>query len=305
MVDILLATYNGEKYIEAQILSIISQSFKDWNLIIHDDGSTDRTVEIIKHYEEIDSRISLIVDDVHIGSAPQNFMHLLQYSKSDLIMFCDQDDIWFDNKVAIMVSVMKNQDNSHPVAAYCQMYLWKPQKGIIGIDGMIIEERNMNDFLFHNGGIHGCAACLNSCARDLMNNYKGHIAMHDHLLNFICLAFGKVIPVKIPLQLYRQHGQNVTGISKYALTFWERLLNSLSEKNPVVDKSHYLAFHDMYNFYHTQLEAKDRETLNAYLSMIDDNIVMKLYKIIKKGYRKRGSIFKLIIKTIIHPYYNR
>lgn len=73
MIDILLATYNGEKYIKSQILSLISQSYTDWRLIIHDDGSTDATVDIIKELSVIDNRIRLIEDGVSCKSAALNF----------------------------------------------------------------------------------------------------------------------------------------------------------------------------------------------------------------------------------------
>ena len=105
-VDILLATYNGELYIETQILSIISQTFKKWQLLIHDDGSSDTTIFIIKKWAAIDNRIKLIEDEVKTRNAAKNFMHLLKYSTAEYVMFCDQDDIWFDNKVQLMFDTM-------------------------------------------------------------------------------------------------------------------------------------------------------------------------------------------------------
>ena len=90
-VDILLATYNGAKYIRSQIMSIICQSFEDWRLIIHDDGSTDETVAIIKRI--VDPRIVLIEDEKKFGNPCGNFLYLTQFIESPYAMFCDQDDI--------------------------------------------------------------------------------------------------------------------------------------------------------------------------------------------------------------------
>ncbi|ONG01419.1 hypothetical protein BWQ95_23300 [Aeromonas hydrophila] len=75
-VDILLATYNGEKYLPEQINSILSQSFSNFTLYIRDDGSTDSTVNIIESYCSIDSRIKFVIDDIKARSAGKNFFEL-------------------------------------------------------------------------------------------------------------------------------------------------------------------------------------------------------------------------------------
>ncbi len=88
MIDILMATYNGEKYLRHQLDSILTQSYKEWQLLIRDDGSNDNTANIIKEYlEKYPGKIKLIVDnDFHIG-ASLNFARLLEHSTSEYIMF--------------------------------------------------------------------------------------------------------------------------------------------------------------------------------------------------------------------------
>jgi len=78
-----MATYNGEKYIENQILSLMQQTYKNWTLYIHDDGSTDHTLEIVEKYIAIDSRIKLIDDQVKGLKAGKNFLHTLKSSSAD------------------------------------------------------------------------------------------------------------------------------------------------------------------------------------------------------------------------------
>ena len=98
-IDILMATYNGEKYIVEQIDSIINQTYKNWNLLIRDDNSTDRTLEIIKNYQKKDARIRILDNNkVNLGIV-KNFEKLLKISESELIMFSDQDDIWKKGKI--------------------------------------------------------------------------------------------------------------------------------------------------------------------------------------------------------------
>jgi rhamnosyltransferase len=98
-IDILMATYNGEKYIHEQIESIINQTYKNWRLLISDDGSVDGTVEIIKKYIKKDKRIELIEDNLGNLGVVKKFRELLKRAEADYIMFSDQDDIWLNNKI--------------------------------------------------------------------------------------------------------------------------------------------------------------------------------------------------------------
>ena len=92
-IEILMATYNGEKYIEEQIDSIINQTYTNWELLIRDDKSKDNTASIIEEYEKKDSRIKLLRDEKGNLGFVKNFEELLKNSQKDFIMFSDQDDI--------------------------------------------------------------------------------------------------------------------------------------------------------------------------------------------------------------------
>ena len=199
-VDILLATYNGELYIETQILSIISQTFKKWQLLIHDDGSSDTTIFIIKKWAAIDNRIKLIEDEVKTRNAAKNFMHLLKYSTAEYVMFCDQDDIWFDNKVQLMFDTMSQLPQDVPQVLYSNSYVWKPVRGILG-KATLTFPNDLECFLFLNSGMQGCVTMFNAAVRDLMLRWEGDLAMHDHLLHLIGLAMGNVTYIHTPLML--------------------------------------------------------------------------------------------------------
>ena len=98
-IDILLATYNGSKYLHEQLDSILSQSYENINVIIRDDGSSDNTVMIIKEYEQKDNRVKLLSDNLGNLGFVRNFEKLMKNSTSEYLMFSDQDDIWYNNKV--------------------------------------------------------------------------------------------------------------------------------------------------------------------------------------------------------------
>ena len=100
MIAILLSTYNGEAYLEAQLLSIISQTNTNWKLFIRDDGSIDKTHEIIKKYTaKFPNLIILITDEYGNLRSARSFMQLLQISQASYYMFCDQDDVWLPFKI--------------------------------------------------------------------------------------------------------------------------------------------------------------------------------------------------------------
>ena len=105
-IDILLATYNGEKYLRDQIDSILNQTYADFNLIISDDASTDDTVKILEEYKKKDSRITVYIQEKNIGSN-NNFEFLLTKVQNDYYMLSDQDDIWEKEKIEKSVKKIK------------------------------------------------------------------------------------------------------------------------------------------------------------------------------------------------------
>lgn len=105
-IDVLLATYNGEKYIREQIESLLSQTYKNFRLIISDDCSKDSTRAILKEYEEKDNRIEVYYQENNLGCIG-NFEFLLNKVKNDIYMFSDQDDYWLPTKIEHTYKKMK------------------------------------------------------------------------------------------------------------------------------------------------------------------------------------------------------
>lgn len=111
MISVCLASHNGERFIRQQVESILKQLSKDDELIVSDDSSTDLTVEILKSFN--DSRIVVIHHDSPKAipgymCATLNFENALKYASGDYIFLSDQDDVWVDNKVAIMMNYLRN-----------------------------------------------------------------------------------------------------------------------------------------------------------------------------------------------------
>lgn len=98
-VAVIMATYNGEKYVRRQIESILASSYDDFEIFIYDDGSTDNTVSIVSELEQLHpSRIHLQQNEVNLGVA-RNFLQAVAKAQADYIMLCDQDDVWKPDKI--------------------------------------------------------------------------------------------------------------------------------------------------------------------------------------------------------------
>jgi len=300
--DILMATYNGAGYLENQILSLLSQTFKNWQLLIHDDGSTDSTLVIIKKYQEIDARIILIQDNIICGGAAANFIHLLKQSTSDLVIFCDQDDIWFENKLALLVN--KFNDVSYPLACYSNGFAYTHDRGIIANRITNVYPKNLKQQLFLNAGIQGCSLMFNKQLRDKLFKFPNFIIMHDHFITLGAITFGKLSRIDLPLMLYRQfHSNKATANMNYGKI--DRFKSFFKSEIPVIDRAHHDATLSFYESYKDQLKNEQSALFLAYFNYaITENLFKRIFIIVKHRFSIYDSTFKLIFKTLLRKKIN-
>ena len=216
-VDILMAAYNGEKYIAEQIESILAQTFTDWRLLIRDDGSSDNTPAIIEGYAaKYPGRINVIHDDAECHSPTKNFFELLKNAEADYVMFCDQDDVWLKYKVQITLDYMKEAERKNP---------GKPVMVFTGLQVVDAELRSL-DMLLHLdfpetrytfrellpcNCAAGCTQMLNRVCYEGMGGFEDDIHYHDWWASLYASVFGVIVRVPMALILYRQHGGNAVG----------------------------------------------------------------------------------------------
>ena len=135
-VDILMATYNGGRLLRNQLLSLQQQTYEDWTLWVRDDGSVDDTIHILREFAGYDSRIKIVEEDFgrHLGPG-KNFLGLTKYSAAEYVIFCDQDDIWFEKKLEVLVDFAERNFVSHvPYLVYYDAYGYSDAEGIITIE---------------------------------------------------------------------------------------------------------------------------------------------------------------------------
>jgi glycosyltransferase involved in cell wall biosynthesis len=299
-IDILMATYNGAMYIDNQILSLLGQTHKNWRLIIHDDGSNDETIAIVQKYKSIDSRITLIDDGIIAGGASKNFLHLLSFSNNELIVFCDQDDIWFENKLETLLNAYQNSEKKDkPLAIFCNGYTYDPNYGILGDKMVVVSPENLKEQLFLNTGIHGCCLLFNKKLLNELQPLPEYVAMHDHLITLGAITFGELIYVNKPLMLYRQNHINKATLNiEYNLI--KRFILIFNRKIGVVEKKHFLGSKSFYETYKNKIAKKDQNLFNSYFLYCETtNMFKRIAIVLINKFEIYGSVSKLILKTFL------
>jgi len=218
-IDILMATYNGEKYLKAQIDSILNQSFSDFRLLISDDVSTDKTREILDEYVKKDKRIVVFLQKKNLGVV-QNFEFLMKKVENEYFMFSDQDDIWQKDKIKNSIDKMQETDadlvytdlqvvsgNLNSLNVLSNSF-WKLKK----FDKKVKKYNNFVS-LYLNNYITGCTMLVKSEWLDkiLPLPKKSEFILHDYWTALVVSQFGKMIYIEEPQVRYRQHADNNVG----------------------------------------------------------------------------------------------
>lgn len=221
-IAVLLATYNGEKYISEQIDSILAQTEKDWKLYIHDDGSKDATMDILETYVQKYPEQIVIVEGASTGGAKTNFLYLFYQVEAPFYMCCDQDDVWLPDKIAITKKEMENLvrgDEDKPCLVFTELCVVDAHLNVIAetmrnYQGLDCENVRLNRALIQNV-VTGCTMMVNRVLREELLKIKTYedMLMHDWWATLVAVRFGKVAFIEEPTILYRQHGANGVGAS--------------------------------------------------------------------------------------------
>jgi glycosyltransferase involved in cell wall biosynthesis len=230
-VDILLATYNGEDFLQDQLDSVFKQTHQHFRIIIRDDDSTDHTMGIVKSYQEQHSDKITIIEDVdkNLG-ATQNFARLLQHATADYIAFCDQDDIWLPEKLEVLLKVLQRLERENPgkpCLVYSDMKLID-EKGK-QLEASVWKQLHLDPAYFTFNRLliqnipHGCAMVFNQAMKNLVAPIPKEAMLHDHWIAIIASALGVHYAIEKPLVLLRNHDKNVTRKQELLSDKWKRV----------------------------------------------------------------------------------
>ena len=226
-VCVLMSTYNGEKYLNEQIDSLLNQKGVKVSIFVRDDGSTDETISILEKYKN--DGVLDWYQGANLKSA-RSFLDLVYNApQSDYYAFCDQDDYWLPDKLSVAVSCLKSTDPNRS-ALYCCKTV------IVDKELKPIEQNNKYDFIaldmpsvFMFNNAPGCTMVFNRYLLDRVKEYNpSFIGMHDAWIYKVCVVTGnQVIVDKNAHILYRQHENNVLGGIHDPVATWRRRLKYL------------------------------------------------------------------------------
>lgn len=326
-VNIIMATYNGEKYISEQIESILASAYTDWSLFIFDDGSKDATVSIAREYERKFSERIRVYQNEHNLGLTMNFLNGLKqvYDQSEHVtcsaedfryqpsssnhaqyyMFSDQDDVWHKDKILLTLERMR----------YMEKKYGKEKPQLVFTDANVVDEKlekiyhsffrsqclvpyhsDLSHMLIENKCI-GCTIMMN---RSLVGNLKKipeKARLHDWWVGLVASGLGHISYLPSQTISYRQHGNNVVGGTSF-FEYATGRLRTLTEQRKKIQACVEQA-EEFLNMYGDTLRASQREKLTAFVELSHANAFKKRYLILRYGFFKSGFLRNIGLLLII------
>ncbi|MGN0165201.1 MAG: glycosyltransferase family 2 protein [Lachnospiraceae bacterium] len=298
MIEILMASYNGEKFIGEQIQSILDQTSNDWHLTICDDCSKDNTLSVAKSYaERYPNKIMVKSNKKNSGSASANFFQMLvDAAGSDYVMLSDQDDVWLPDKVKLSMLAMKKMENKYgkktPLLVHSDLIV--ADENLNTMENSMFYRQNLKgtELTFASSlcqnSVTGCTIIVNKALLSYLNRKPEHMIMHDWWLALIAVSMGHIGFISTPLIRYRQHGGNQEGAKDFRSASATIEMAGKKEKIRHSLMLTYKQAQDFQKLFGGKLGEQERETLAVYCNFPDMSKIKKLSSILEYGFTKTG-----------------
>ncbi len=296
-IEILLGTFNSERYLEAQLESILTQTVTDFRLLIRDGGSEDRTREIIDRYRSAHpDRIVFL--ETGSAKACENFSRLTEASEAELVMYADHDDVWHPEKLAMTErcyrEAEKRYGKSCPILVFTDRIVTDSQLNKLSDSSFQFqkldpEKTEFRRLLLQNIPV-GNTMLVNRALLERARPIPYDAVMHDHWLALVAAAFGRIVYLPEPTLLYRQHEKNVFGARRVSPGYF---LNLLIRGRRLVRERLSADFHQAEMFlerYGDELSARERDTLQACARIPEAGFFRKRYLLLRYGIGKQGML---------------
>lgn len=299
-IDILLSTYNGEKFLREQLDSLLAQTFTNWIAYIRDDGSKDNTLEILNEYVKLYPEKFIIIENngINLGSS-KSFLYLLTQCSSDLICFCDQDDVWNSDKLNKLVEYYNGIKNKeiplliHSGVDVVDSSLKKLDKTSISFN---VKKCGMeNGFIWQvfQNDVTGCTSMVNAEMRRIIQKLdlkSIKVIQHDWFLSLIAYLNNGKYYLNENLILYRQHGNNSIGVNKMSL------MKKIKIK---ITNGFSYPYYDQVNSLLGIIEDSDcNEILKEFVNIRKKNKISRIFWHIKNKFYREGNLAKKIYQLI-------
>ena len=294
-VTVLMATYNGDKYLEEQIDSILNQKGVSVNLIIRDDGSSDKTIDILEKYKNKG------VLDWYTGSrlkTAYSFFDLLKKAPhSDYYAFSDQDDVWDSDKLIYAIKMLNEVSDKEYALYCCGARLVDKNLNLISIHRMDKERTNHARLFFAN--IAGNTIVMNHSLRNkIIYHIPNHLVMHDSYCVKLALCLGaRIIIDSQPHLNYRQHGNNVIGMELNKKDKIKKFFSVINNKT--ISKQ----LNEILTLYHNDIDQEYVELIES-MNRCDTSVVDRLKLAFNRSIDFNNFFYNLAfrIKVLINSF---
>ena len=302
-VDILLATYNGERFLAEQLDSLIAQTHKNWRILARDDGSTDGTLALLKAYKaQLVDKMEIIDDSVGNLGSVGNFSALMEASSAPYVAFCDQDDVWRPEKLAVGLAAVTRLEKRWGVETPCLSFsdLEVVDEALNSTASSFWDHENISpdraselSRVLSQNVVTGCTAVLNRSLAALAAPIPVDAVVHDWWVAITAAAFGRVAPVPQTTMLYRQHGENETGSTGYNLMVilnrFVTLIKTHGRKHPRYSRRYRQAVVFQKKFDQC-LNPVHRSVVESYLELPNSHFLKRVFLLSSRRYLPTGLI---------------
>lgn len=302
MISVLLATYNGERYLAAQLDSLLAQTCRDFVVYIGDDGSTDGTMAIVETYRERHPGVFRVMErEGGTGGAKRNFLDMIIRQKDDYVMLCDQDDVWLPDKIALSLGKIREMEREYgvetPLLVHTDLRVVDEEFNLINPSFRAAMNANYDKTALRQQLIQntltGCTAIFNRALSALIDREPPYCVMHDWWLMLVCAAFGHIDWIDAQTVLYRQHRRNEIGAKDVrTLSYKLKKLRDYPDMRRAIEET-YVQAASLLSLYHDRLSPEQVSLLEAYCSIPSMNKLGRWRTICQLGVLKNGVARKL------------
>jgi len=300
-VDILLATYNGGRFLSLLLDSIVAQTHSDWRLLVRDDGSNDDTLDIIKQFITMHGADIQIIDDggIKLGACG-SFAELMRYSGSEYIAFCDQDDCWRPEKLKLQLAAIKQLESVHgkakPILVHTDLEV--VDEKLDTLDESFWHYQNLKpaamqhlERLLVQNCVTGCATMINGALKLRALPISERAIMHDWWLALVASACGVIAQLDITTVRYRQHGANQLGARQWGAAYILKLAMESGESYRQRLMATYQQAEGLLES--VDLDEGSSQIVRRYTGIPGCGYMQKRIAVIKNGFLKMGLIRNL------------
>ena len=295
-IDILLPTYNGEKYLREQLDSILNQTYKNIRLIISDDCSKDSTPKILEEYRKKDERIELYLQKENTGVVKE-IEFLLKKVKSNYYMLADQDDVWLPIKVEKSIETLKKQ-NADLVFGDLEVVDEKLETIYPSFGDFMLLNRKIHKYIdsYKVNYLYNCVTgCTILSKKEFIEKIlpiptESKYLIHDHWIGLIVALNGKLAYMPEKYIKYRQHGNNQVGTDKISHGF--KNIEQVRELFINVKLGVFGTYVNNKEKFSKELQEQNEKALNYYNDIKDKkNFNFKGWKIFHELYKTETPIY--------------